>query len=179
MPIFSRSDPRTSLPEGEFDSLFAEHWERIYQVLYHLTGDPAETEDLALEVFTRLWQQPPATRTNLGGWLYRVACNLGYNALRAGRRRQQYELQAGRDALDLPTSTDPERECEARLERRKVRQVLRRLGPRQSRLLILRHAGLSYREIAAALGLNPASVGSLLLRAEQQFERLYDQGEEP
>jgi RNA polymerase sigma-70 factor (ECF subfamily) len=51
------------------------------------------------------------------------------------------------------------------------------MNERQAQILILRHAGLSYREIAAALGLNPASIGTLLLRAEQQFEMLYE-GEE-
>ena len=45
-------------------------------------------------------------------------------------------------------------------------------------MLILRHSGLSYKEIAATLGLAPGSVGALLARAEKEFERLYGRGED-
>lgn len=177
MPFLFPSNRRARLAESDFDQIFVEHWERIYQVLFRLTGEPADAEDLALETFYRLWQQPPASDVNLGGWLYRVACNLGYNALRSTRRRRDHELHAGRDALDLPGAADPQREIESLQERQRVRSTLKRLHPRSAHALVLRHAGLSYREIAAALDVNPASVGNLLLRAEQQFERLY-QGDE-
>lgn len=176
MTFFTRSDRRNRLSESDFNLIFLEHWDRIYRILVRLTGDPAEAEDLALETFTRLWQQPAAAE-NLGGWLYRVACNLGYNALRAARRREQYESQAATGALDEAQAAGPERESENRLECQRVRRVLKRMNERPAQILILRHAGLSYREIAAALGLNPASIGTLLLRAEQQFEMLYE-GEE-
>lgn len=80
-----------------FEALFDQHWPRVYGVLLRLTGDPAEAEDLALEVFWRLHQHPPTRgdAANMGGWLYRVAANLGYNALRAARRRRHYEQEAG------------------------------------------------------------------------------------
>lgn len=174
MPLFTRSDRRNRLSESDFNPIFLEHWDRIYRVLYRLTGDPAEAEDLALETFTRLWHQPPATAENLGGWLYRVACNLGYNSLRALRRREHYESRAAAGPADDAQATGLERESETRLEHHKVRQVLKRMNDRQAKILILRHSGLSYREIAAALGLNPASIGNLLLRAEQQFEKMYE-----
>jgi len=177
MSFFTRSNRRDRLSESDFNPIFLEYWDRIYRVAYRLTGDPTEAEDLALETFTRLWQQPPAAAENLGGWLYRVVCNLGYNALRASRRREQYESQTGSGARDDGHEATPERESETRMERRKVRRVLRQMNERQAQILILRHAGLSYREIAAALELNPASIGNLLVRAEQQFEKLYE-GEE-
>jgi RNA polymerase sigma-70 factor (ECF subfamily) len=44
--------------------------------------------------------------------------------------------------------------------------------------LILKHSGCSYAEIATALGIAPGSVGTLLTRAEQAFEQLYQKGEE-
>jgi RNA polymerase sigma-70 factor (ECF subfamily) len=54
---------------------------------------------------------------------------------------------------------------------------LRQMPPREAQLLILRHAGLAYKEIADTLGLAPGSVGTLLARAEKEFERLYGPGE--
>ena len=61
-----------------------------------------------------------------------------------------------------------------RLEQARVRAVLSGMDERQARLLLLRHTGFSYQEIAAALDLNPASIGTLLNRAEQEFRKIYE-----
>ena len=160
--------------QAEFEAAFEAHWSPVYTLLLRLTGDPDEAQDLALEVFYRLYRNPPASRDgqSLGGWLYRVALNLGYNALRALRRRSRYEQNAGEQALLQRAAADPADEVERRLERQQVRQVLLRLKPRLAHLLILRYSGLSYAEIASALQVSPGSVGTLLARAEQEFEKL-------
>ena len=54
-----------------------------------------------------------------------------------------------------------------------VRLALAQMNERQSQLLILRHSGASYNEIARALDLAPASIGPLLVRAEREFEKRY------
>ncbi|MGE5249052.1 MAG: sigma-70 family RNA polymerase sigma factor [Bacteroidota bacterium] len=159
----------------EFETLFREHWARVYRLLYSLVGDPAEAEDLALETFLRLHQRypTPGREFNLGGWLHRVATNLGLHSIRAFRRRERYELDAGRQALEDPPEERPAELLAREEERRLARQVLAGMKERQSRLLIMRYSGLSYKEIAAALGISPASIGPLLLRAEREFERRY------
>ena len=159
-----------------FEAVFFQHYRRVYALLFRLVGDRAEAEDLTLEAFCKLWQQPPARAENLGGWLYRVALRLGYNALRAARRRGRYEDQAGWDALEQAAPPDPARVVERAEERAHVRAALARMPDRDAQLLILRHSGLAYREIAAALGVSPNSIGTLLARAEQEFERLYSEG---
>ena len=168
------ADEQPGSRNAELEKLFHQQWDRLCAALYRFTGDPAEAEDLAMEAFVRLWQSPPADSANLGGWLYRVATRLGLNHLRAAARRGRYELSAGRDGLGQ-AATDPENEAGRRQERARVRAVLATMDERQSRLLLLRHAGFSYQEIAAALELNPASVGTLLARAEQAFTKLYQQ----
>lgn len=164
--------------EAAFETVFLEHYPRIYGVLFRLVGDRAEAEDLALEAFWKLWERIPARPENLGGWLYRVAVRLGYNALRAARRRGHYEESAGREALVFDAPADPAQTAERRAERARVRAVLSQLPPRDAQLLLLRHSGLSYKEIAATLGLAPGSVGTLLVRAEKEFERQYQRGED-
>jgi RNA polymerase sigma-70 factor (ECF subfamily) len=156
--------------EAEFETLFMEHYTRVYGVLYRLVGNRTEAEDLALETFWKLWEQPPPRGANLGGWLYRVASRLGFNALRAAHRRRRHEEVAGLVFLDRPSAPDPQREAERGDERRQARVALARLPERHAQLLILRYSGLSYKEIAAALGIAPGSVGTLLARAERQFE---------
>jgi RNA polymerase sigma-70 factor (ECF subfamily) len=155
-----------------FEAIFQEHWPRVHAVVYRLVGDSDEAEDLALEAFWRLYRRPPALddQTGLRSWLYRVATNLGFNALRARKRRRQYEEEAGNRLLANDPSWDPAVEIERAQERQRVRAALARLKPRSAQLLVLRHSGLSYAELATALDVAPGSIGTLLARAEQEFE---------
>lgn len=158
-----------------FEGVFMEHWPRVFGFLYRLVGDRDEAEDLALETFLRLYQRPPADGEdlNLGGWLHRVAANLGLNAIRGWKRRSHYELGAGKDAIFDAPSDAPADLFAAEEERQRVRQVLGEMNPRQARLLVLRYSGMAYREISSVLGVSAASIGPLLLRAEVEFARRY------
>ena len=106
-------------------------------------------------------------------WLYRVATNLGFNALRARQRRRWYETEASAFRLQQETPVDPAAETERDEMQQRVRQVLAQIKPRAAKLLILRHSGLSYAEIAEVLNIAPGSVGTLLARAEKAFEKQY------
>lgn len=153
--------------EAAFEALFLRHYGKVYQVVHNLLSDQQETEDLVQETFLALHQHPP--RVGLGAplvaWLCRVALNRGYNILRARRRGQE------RLAHLAPSGAEagPDVEVLRREEQRSVRATLARLPERQCQLLLLRHAGLSYAEVAAALGIAPGSVGTLLVRAERAF----------
>jgi RNA polymerase sigma-70 factor (ECF subfamily) len=140
-----------------------------------LVGDPAEAEDLALEAFLRLHQRHPLPETgfNIGGWLYRVATNLGLHSIRSFKRRERYELAAGKGALDEAPEDQPPEIIGQEEERRFVRAILAGMETRQAQLLVMRHSGIAYKEIAAALDLAPTSIGPLLLRAEREFEKRY------
>jgi RNA polymerase sigma-70 factor (ECF subfamily) len=166
---------RTEPGSPDFEAAFAEHWGRVYRALYRLVGDPAEAEDLALETFVRLYRRPPlpGRDLNLGGWLYRVATNLGLQSLRKGKRRERYEMAAGRDDLADPPEDRPAELLEQAEQVRLARQALAQMNDRQAQLLTMRYSGLAYKEIAAALDLSPASIGPLLLRAEREFEKHY------
>jgi RNA polymerase sigma-70 factor (ECF subfamily) len=166
--------------EAAFETLFRRHYALVYGIVYRLAPD--EADDLTQEVFLRLYRRPPrAGDSNLAAWLYRVAVNVGYNALRSERRRTRLteaEPAASEEALAAGTSARDTEACAARREaQRRVRAVLRRIGKRQAALLVLRHSGLRYREIARVLGVAPGSVGTLLARAERAFmcqhERMY------
>mgnify|MGYP001392163914 FL=1 len=80
-------------------------------------------------------------------------------------------MAAGREALDQAEAPAPPEAIEQAAQRRRVRIVLAEMPAREAQLLVLRHAGYSYKEISAALGMAPSSVGTLLARAEAEFER--------
>jgi RNA polymerase sigma factor (sigma-70 family) len=158
-----------------FETLFREHWAHVYRLLNRMVGDPAEAEDLALETFVRLYQRYPLPEkeSNPGGWLHRVATNLGLHSIRSWKRRERYEMAAGKYALEETPDTGPAEIMAQEEERRLVRLALAELSERQSQLLVMRYSGLSYKEIASALKVAPTSIGPLLLRAEREFEKRF------
>lgn len=172
----SQADSRLQEQPGDaFEALFRTHWKQVCGLLYRLVGDPDEAEDLALEAFWRLYRSFDlgAPHQNPGGWLYRAATFLGYNALRARSRRIRYEEEAGIQVLESSAEGNPAHEAERRLEGEQVRRVLARLKPRTAQILVMRHSGMSYNEISDALGVRLGSVGTLLARAEKEFENRY------
>jgi len=165
----------TESVSSAFEALFLEHWARVYRLLCRLVGDPAEAEDLALETFVRLYQKGPAPQGefNVGGWLHRVATNLGLQSIRSWKRRERYELAAGKYALEQTGADGPPEALVREEEHRTARLALANMNARQAQLLVMRHGGSSYKEIAETLQLSPASIGPLLLRAEREFEKQY------
>ena len=152
----------------DFDAVFLAHWDRVYGILYRLVGNRAEAEDLAQDVFVKLYQQPPRRAdSNIGAWLYRVATNSGYNALRGRNRQQRWYQLLWRSQPQ--TAPDPEQQLADSETTAAVRAALATLTPQQGQLLLLRHMGLSYAELAAACDLNPNSVGKQLSRAAAAF----------
>lgn len=163
----------TSPFHGRFVELFDEHFHRLYRYLDRLSGDPDLAADIAQETFVRLYERgsPPDTP---GAWLVTVGTNLLRNA-RSTRARQARLLAGarGEEVLADPPAS-PARAAEATDARDRVRAAIDRMPERERRLLLLRAEGYGYREIAAALRLNEASVGTLLARAKRTFRALYE-----
>jgi RNA polymerase sigma-70 factor (ECF subfamily) len=161
--------------EAAFEELFLKYYSRIVTVLSRLVGDRAQAEELAIEVFWKAYRQPVLGKHdgNPSGWLYRTATNLGIDALRAAARRKQYEHAAGRAALEAGASAGPLDEVLRAEKSHRVRAVLALLKPAQAQILILRSSGLSYVELAESLGVKRGSVGTMLARAEAEFQKRY------
>lgn len=157
----------------DLDGLFDAEFARIARVIARVTRDPARAEELAVDVFLKWARTPNAQGPHAVGWLYRTAMRVALNELRGETRRQRYErLFALLPTRRLPVRT-PQDLHETNQSREHVRVVLGTLPRRQAALLILRSDDMSYAEIAATLGLNPASVGTLLARAYASFQTEY------
>ncbi len=162
-----------------FEELYLAHYPRTIAVLVRLLGDRTQAEELANDVFWRLYRQSFALSPdgNIGGWLYRTATNLGIDALRAAARRKQYEHAAGElrrvQAGTQAGLADPLDEVLREERRGCVRAALARLKPAQAEILILRASGFSYKELAETLQVAGGSVGTMLARAEAAFAECY------
>lgn len=158
-----------------FVELFNTHFHRLYRYMDRLSGDPELAADLAQEAFLRLYRRgslPDAP----GAWLISVAMNLFRNATSTRSRRRRLLTLARGEGVHSDPPPSPERAASAQEARERVRLALDRLPERDRRLLLLRAEGYRYREIAAVLDVNPASVGTLLVRAQGAFREAYEDG---
>ncbi len=146
----------------DLEQVFRSAYPRVVAVAARVLGSRAEAEDVAQEVFLSFSRSSvPAGEAT--GWLSVAAAHTALNHLRTGRRRTAREEAVWGGDLSAPDVADA---VVALDDRRRVRDALSRLSRTQAVALVLRHSGLSYAEVAAALDLSPGSVGTTLRRAE-------------
>ena len=154
--------------EEQFRTCYAARFATLFTYLDRLTGDADLASDVVQEAFLRLYRRG-AMPDEPAGWLVVVANNL----VRDERRRTSRQLRLLTESPSRAPSSTPSAGPDADLERaervRAVRAALETVTPRDRQALLLRHAGYSYREIAAALRLAEGSVGTTLLRAGRAF----------
>jgi RNA polymerase sigma factor (sigma-70 family) len=158
--------------DREFESFFLEHYGRIVGMLARVVGDRTGAEDVANEVFWKLYQRRQwlVSEVNVPAWLYRTATRAGIDALRAANRRAKHEQAAARrDGTDR----EPLQDLLRREQCNRVRAALGAMKPAYAQMLILRAGGSSYKEIAEAMKMRLGNVGSLLSRAEAEFKKRY------
>jgi RNA polymerase sigma-70 factor, ECF subfamily len=171
----ARAEARSNV----FDEIFAHHYAPVLALVARVLGDRMSSEDVAQDAFIRLSEQPVLLArpdAEVAAWLRRVALNLAFNRLRSDRRaRQRLERVAGLEVADHQEgASGPATLLVRQEEQATVRRVLADLPQRQRECLLLRHAGYSYAEIAAALEVAIGSVGVLLARAEHAFRANYE-----
>ena len=160
--------PGQGLPPA-FEELFRKEYARVVAIAHRVVVDADEAEDIAQDVFVSFYRKHPAEARYAAPWLYAAAAHTALNVLRSRERRGKRDaVEALRRDSQIP---DPEQAAETAETRSEVRAALGRLPDRSAALLVLRYSGLSYDEIAAALGLRQSSIGTLLRRAEDAFRK--------
>lgn len=170
--------PEAASFHDQFVALFTVHFPRLYRYLDRLSGEPELAADVAQEAFVRLYRRgalPDAPEA----WLISVAMNLFRNVKSSRSRRRRLLTPARSEVVLSDPPPSPEQAAIAEESRGRVRAAIDRLPERERRLLLLRAEGYSYRDMAAALDLNEASVGTLLARARRAFRECYGDPDAP
>jgi RNA polymerase sigma factor (sigma-70 family) len=163
--------------EAEFESIFREHFERMVRIARRVVRSDAEAEEVCSDTFLKLYRSGPGVLAGgqVGAWLYRVVTRASIDRLRGNKRRgMEEELDAEAAVRGEGGQEDPLNRLMRRERVAEVRSALALLKSEKAQLLLLRHSGLSYREIAAVMEIKTASVGTMLARAEAEFSAQYE-----
>ena len=160
--------------DESFDALFTAEYARVVRIANRVLADPNEAEDVAQEVFVDFHRLHSASAQYAPAWLHRAAAHSALNRLRGAKRRQRREVAQAVQEGDR--TLDPQKQLEVDEDHRRVRQGLARLAPKPAAVLVLRASGLSYAEVAQALGVGIGQVGTLLRRAETSLRKEVTRG---
>ena len=172
--------------EAGFNFLIAKYRKPIVNFMYRMVHNQAVAEELAQEVFLRVYRSRETYRAEakFTTWLYRIATNLGVNHAR-DTRHERAAQNVYLDQADPETGTTPDVpdarplavDVMVKDERmRAIRKHVMALPERQrTAVLMHKYQGLDYKEIGAVLKLSESATKSLLFRAYQTLrERLKD-----
>jgi RNA polymerase sigma-70 factor (ECF subfamily) len=166
---------------GAFEQLVEQYQHRLVAVMAHLVGNADEAEDLAQEVFLRVYRarQKYRPRSKFSTWLFTIANNLALNALRARQRKPVSPLPVQESGPLGPRPQeqlvqDPGTGPQQRVQKQELAAVIRRaldgLNERQRMAVVLnKFEDMNYAEIAEVMGLTTKAIKSLLSRARMNL----------
>jgi RNA polymerase sigma-70 factor, ECF subfamily len=168
-----------------FEELVTRYQGRLLNILRHLVGSPEQAEDLAQEVFLRVYRARKSYEpgAKFATWLYTIANHVAANSLRSQSRRHEVTLQPHDsgllgarplDSLALANSSQmPARQLDKLEMRQIVRMSLDALNERQRMAILLsKFEGMSYGEIADVMEISPQAIRSLLSRARENLREV-------
>jgi len=152
-----------------FAVLVGRYSPRVLAFAQAVLGNRAESEDVAQEVFVKLWQHAgawQAERAKLSTWLYRVTRNAALNHLKRVRPREQ----AWHDAIPDPVEDSLEADAEHAQFQHQLRSAMQALPESQrSAMALVYGEGLRQKEAAAAMDLSLKAFEALLVRARRRL----------
>ncbi len=168
------AEPRSRAAHGAFERFFREHYPAVVRIAHSVVGDAQAAQDVAQDVFIAALRrfpdqgQPDFDRSgHAAAWVRAAAAHTGLNAIRGERRRNRRQQLSGIEVAPAgPEDAILDRESAA-----EVRRALARLPRRSATVLVLRHSGLSYAEVADAMNVKVGHVGTMLRRAESALRK--------
>lgn len=165
-------------PVPTWDEVATRYGQRIYAMAYHLTGNRHEAEDLAQDVFVRVYRNldkySPGT---FEGWLYRITKNLFLDRIRRRKRIRMVELPDDDWHGSMAGDDDPAALVDARGIDGDIEAAIATLPPTFRTAVVLCDVqGLSYEEIAEATGWPLGTVRSRIHRGRRQLRDALGEG---
>ncbi|MBL8859805.1 MAG: sigma-70 family RNA polymerase sigma factor [Planctomycetes bacterium] len=169
--------------EGSFRELYDQFKDRVYNVCYRITSNPADALDASQETFGIMFRKIGEFRfeSKFSSWVYRIAVNASIDHKRRSSTRALTSLEAGGDAsrgeapaydvrderIEMPMAAASRHELEA-----EIQCAIARLSPKMRAITVLRYVeNLSYEQISETLQISLGTVKSRLSRAHEALDR--------
>jgi len=167
--------------EGSYQAIHERYSARVKGICRRMLDQPHDAEEASQETFMRVYTALPNFngRYQLGAWMSRIATNVCLDHLRS-RTRHPSDAVDHDTLCELPGAAvdeGPEELLIADAERKRVRAVLAELAPMHRAAIALREfEGMTYNEIAIALGMTEPQVKALIHRARKAFKKQWAPG---
>ncbi|KPJ73999.1 hypothetical protein AMJ52_02340 [candidate division TA06 bacterium DG_78] len=166
----------TAVADGDeraYEQLVKKYQHAVFNTIYRCLGNYEDIEDIAQEVFIKVWHKAKSFRKNskFSTWLYRITVNQCLN-YRSKHKQKLVSLDEMTEKERIPDSLIVEVDHEQRNKAEIVRKSVNKLPDRQRIALILsQFEDKSYKEIAEIMGVSLSAVESLIFRARENLKK--------
>lgn len=178
--VTMQAEPAWMSSDG-FRLLYTKYKDKVYNISYRITGNPADALDASQETFSILFKKLGEFRfdSKFSSWLYRIAVNSSIDLVRRGASRRLASLDASTesgsasmvDRIEAQQSSPEENAGATELET-EVQHSIRQLSPKLRTIVTLRYVeGLSYEEVSEVLRCSIGTVKSRLSRAHAALQK--------
>jgi RNA polymerase sigma factor (sigma-70 family) len=168
-----------------FDLLWQKYSQRIYSLIYNMTSNHEDSNDLLLEVFAKAYRSINGFRgkSSFYTWIHAIAVNMTINFVKKRGRRFQMSLddldanvQNDKEFMDLTATNTPVREVDlAELQHRLNEAMMKLSVEHRAVVTMFDIQGMPHAEIAKILGIPEATVRSRLFYAHRQLQNYLEE----
>lgn len=172
-----------------FDALIRKYTPRLYSLVYNMTSNHEDTNDLLQEIFAKAFRSLNGFRgkSSFYTWIHTIAVNMTINFVKKRGRRTQMSLddvdsniQNDKDFLEMTASSDPVREAYLGELQKKLNEALQKLSIEHRMVVTMFDVqGMPHAEIAKILGISEGTVRSRLFYAHRQLQNFLQEFKKP
>lgn len=172
---------RTQRGDAEaFDQLIVRYSPRLYGLVYNMTSNHEDTNDLLQEIFSKAFRSIKGfqQKSSFYTWMHKIAVNMTINFLKKRSRRQAISLddtesgiQNDPDLVELNSNSDPRRDANLAELQKKLNEAMKKLSEEHRMVVTMFDVqGMPHAEIARILGISEGTVRSRLFYAHRQLQ---------
>jgi RNA polymerase sigma-70 factor (ECF subfamily) len=172
-----------------FDDLVRKFTPRLYGLVYNMTSNHEDTNDLLQEVFAKAYRSIKGFqgKSSFYTWIHTIAVNRTLNFLKKRGRRHAVSLddmdrsiETDPEFIELTATSDPVREAGLRELQKRLNESLLKLSPKHRAVVTMFDIqGMPHAEIAKILGISEGTVRSRLFYAHRELQNYLDEFRKP
>jgi RNA polymerase sigma factor (sigma-70 family) len=170
---------------GAFDQLVVKYSPRLYGLVYNMTSNHEDTNDLLQDIFSKAYKAIRGFRgkSSFYTWIHSIAVNMTLNFLKKRGRRFNLSLddvdasvQNDKEFLELTATSSPVREADLSELQRRLNEAMMKLSEEHRAVVTMFHIqGMPHAEISKILRVSEGTVRSRLFYANRQLQNYLDE----